>query len=94
MKKKSRVRDEKIWLSQFFKRQKDINNYARKVLCPRSREDVIGVFHPEEYRRWLCKGPCPDCPVNHICEKPCQAYLNWYDQRMALARNILAGMSR
>ena len=90
MSKKSKKQKEKLWLRQFFNRQKDINGYARKVLAPRAREDVIHVFHPEEYRRWLVHGPCRDCPVCKFCDQPCQAYLNWYDQRMTLARQLLS----
>lgn len=89
MNKKSKMKKTKIWLKKYLKRQQDINGYARMMLCPRSGEDAIVVFHPDEYQRWIRQGPCVCCPVKNFCDDPCRAYLHWYDQRMSLARQLL-----
>ena len=79
----------KAWVRRYLKRQKQINDWAREQLCPKMREDVIEVFHPDESRRWFRQGPCAECPVKGFCDTPCRAYLHWYDHRINLARQLL-----
>lgn len=86
-----RKKNNRWWHRRYLRHQKKINGYARKHLCPREERDAIRVFHPEEYRRYLKQGPCPDCPVNGFCDTPCQVYLRWYDDRMTLLRQLLTG---
>lgn len=91
MSRKSRRQENKRWVRQYLNRQRAINAYARCRLCPKKRTDVFTVYHPEEYRRFLRQGPCPQCPVQGCCDRPCQVYLDWYDGRMELYRQLMNG---
>lgn len=42
--------------------------------------------HPDIVRRYLAHSPCEKCKHNKTCDTPCDAYLNWYDARIAYAR--------
>lgn len=86
---KSKKKKNFEWERQFQSRQKRINAFARQYLCPGGSADTFVVMHPEEYRRFLRKGPCGDCPVSHFCNSPCRVYLKWYDTRMELFRGRL-----
>lgn len=88
--KKKKEKIDKYWRREYLRRQKAINDYACEKLCPMVREGVIGIYHPDEYRRYLHRGPCADCPVKDFCDSPCQVYLNWYDERMTLFRGLLS----
>lgn len=88
------VRDCYAWRARYFVRQKQINAYARKVcrmplnpaIGDKSRGQKFYYLHPAEYQDYLRQGPCLECGINHICDTPCAAYLQWWDQRMAWVR--------
>jgi hypothetical protein len=90
MRRMSKQRKASNWDRKYQRRQKAINGYARQMLCPRVSSGVIQVYHPDEYRRYLHRGPCGDCPVKGFCDTPCQVYLRWYDERMSLFRGLLS----
>ena len=77
------------WERQYRRRQEKINGFARKYLCPGGNDDAFVLLHPDEYRRYLQKGPCIGCPVSHLCDTPCRVYFNWYNTRMKLFRALL-----
>lgn len=42
--------------------------------------------HPDHVKRYLQVSPCAACSVDLNCDKPCRAYLRWYDARMEIVR--------
>ena len=75
------------WRARYVIRQKQINAYARKVCQP--RPVVVKAFQyarPEENLDYLRHSPCEGCNVNKICDPPCAAYLQWWDERMGWVR--------
>ena len=75
------------WELDYLQRQSCINAYARRIFQPRvTSKDKILVYHPDEYRRYLQQYPCDDCKAECFCDQPCEAYLKWYNARLAAAR--------
>lgn len=75
------------WELDYLQRQARINGYAWCCLQPRIREvDKIMVSHPDEYRRYLQQHPCMGCQVEAFCDRPCGAYLKWYNARLEAAK--------
>lgn len=62
------------WRIRYLYRQNQINAYARKVLKPVPRKLDPNLR------------PCDGCSVDENCDKPCQAYLRYYNHRMAQIR--------
>lgn len=75
------------WLTRYRYRQKRINAKARQIFRPaKVPATKLCYRHPDEARRYLLHSPCEGCILNKNCDTPCSAYLQWYDDRMALAR--------
>lgn len=75
------------WRIRYLYRQKQINAYAWKACRPIIiKSGKFCYRHPDEQRRYLRHSPCEGCKINHICDTPCAAYLQWWDQRMAWVR--------
>lgn len=80
-------RPQSQWELDYLKRQERINDYARGCYQPRLRRvEKILVYHPDEHRRYLQQHPCEGCKANPFCDEPCAAYLQWYNARLAAAR--------
>lgn len=39
--------------------------------------------HPDLARHYLRHSPCEGCEFKILCDVPCDAYLSWWDERMA-----------
>ena len=75
------------WELDYLQRQAHINGYAWCSLQPRLREvGKILVYHPDEHRRYLRQHPCQDCGAATFCDRPCRAYLSWYNARLEAAK--------
>lgn len=71
------------WRTQYLRRQKQINAYARKICQPKVVISAKFCYqHPDDVRRYLQHSPCEGCKSNEICDCPCAAYLQWWDARM------------
>ena len=46
-------------------------------------------LHPEEWKRWIEQGPCPDCPCRDHCAHVCTLRACWWDDRMEALRKRL-----
>lgn len=51
-------------------------------------DDKFYYPHPEDVRRYLTQGVCGGCWAEGFCRKPCPAYWQWWDARMAVARKL------
>lgn len=51
-------------------------------------DDKFYYPHPEALRRYLTQGVCGGCWAEAFCHSPCQAYWQWWDARMAVARKL------
>lgn len=54
-----------------------------------TNSEKFAYEHPGEIRRYLERGPCPDCKANQKCDTPCATYWKWWDARMAWFRRRL-----
>ena len=52
------------------------------------RDEAVfaGLVHPEDWRRWLEKGPCPGCPCQAWCDRICRLRAKWWDDSVARVR--------
>ena len=82
------------WEKRYRYRQKQINAWRVKALAVKVKplpENKFCYSHPDDVRRWLKNRPCDECRVNRDCDRPCSAYLYWYDSRMKVARRMSYG---
>ena len=71
---------------------KYFNGVYRKLCAPRIEDSSKFVYsHPGEYRRYIQRGPCPDCKAHEKCNTPCATYWKWWDERMEWHRRRLGG---
>ena len=69
---------------------KHFNGVYRKLCAPRIEDSSKFVYsHPGEYRRYIQRGPCPDCKAHEKCNTPCATYWTWWDERMEWHRRRL-----
>ena len=69
---------------------KHFNGVYRKLCAPRIEDSSKFVYsHPGEYRRYIQRGPCPDCKAHEKCNTPCATYWKWWDERMEWHRGRL-----
>ena len=69
---------------------KYFNGVYRKLCAPRIEDSSKFVYsHPGEYRRYIQRGPCPDCKAHEKCNTPCATYWKWWDERMEWHRRRL-----
>ena len=69
---------------------KHFNGVYRKLCAPRIEDSSKFVYsHPGEYRRYIQRGPCPDCKAHKKCNTPCATYWKWWDERMEWHRRRL-----
>ena len=77
--------------------------YFRKIFSTTAEKNVFTYFHPEERKDQIrknradtaaqiraksAKKPCDHCKQNEDCDIPCDAYLHWYDESLALIRKL------
>ena len=71
---------------------KYFNGVYRKLCAPRVEDSSKFVYsHPGEYRRYIQRGPCPDCKAHEKCTTSCATYWKWWDERMEWNRRRLSG---
>ena len=70
---------------------KHFNGVYRKLCAPRIEDSSKFVYsHPGEYRRYIQRGPCPDCKAHEKCNTPCATYWRWWDDRQEWHRRRLS----
>ena len=75
------------WRIRYLYRQKQINEYAKKILRKKAPKTIgFAYSHPDHVAKWLSVSPCNGCKAEHICDTPCEEYLRWYNARINLAR--------
>ena len=53
---------------------------------PSLHTDKFCYSHPDHVKRYLQNSPCAKCSAEQYCDRPCKAYLWWYDARIHIAR--------
>lgn len=72
------------WLIQYNRRQKAINDYAKKV-CGSfiyTKKNVWSYMHPDEFKDYLQSNPCEGCLCASWCDDPCPQYLAHFKAKM------------
>lgn len=67
-------------------------NACYRVLCcydHTANTEKFAYEHPDVYRRYIERGPCPDCAAKENCQTVCATYWKWWDARMAWFRRRL-----
>ena len=72
------------WLIQYHRRQKYINEYAKKVCGGFAyvKKNVWGYMHPDEYTAYLLSDPCAKCLCKSWCDDPCLQYPAHFKAKM------------
>lgn len=70
---------------------KYLNGVYRRLCCYSHNEnpEKFRYEHPDVYRRYIERGPCPDCAAKENCQTVCATYWRWWDARMAWFRRRL-----
>ena len=76
-----------LWLTRYRYKQKQINEYARRMKIPDFRLATPFTYDdPDVTKRFLQHGPCASCELDPDCNKPCGARLLWWDLCMLQLR--------
>lgn len=77
-------KDYHAWVNAWWKHFNAV--YRRLCSYRRENPEKFRYDHPDVYRRYIQRGPCPDCRAQEKCTMPCGTYWRWWDARMAWFR--------
>ena len=70
-----------MYIKAWWKYFNAVGRRARRYVHEANTERFV-YQHPGEVRRYLQRGPCPDCKAVEKCRTPCDTYWQWWDARM------------
>lgn len=72
----------RTWFCWWWKRFPKMLTETKSSAC----DDKFRYAHPDTIIRYIMTSPCDSCSASVNCDKPCRAYLEWYDVRMEIFR--------